>query len=304
MEIDKRCAPSKKYENGSCFSIDSLKKIANKYNENNSEKIKITDDKKTLVNNITNAFKNSCDNQICWLRVDIVKSINDEEIHDNTFRPIGPDKQYQWLSTSNINEVIEQYHAKYPEFLFLGAVPYDFYELNPLGIRNLNLKNLYKKGKTKIGLVINLDEHDQSGSHWVALYADLEKNQVYFFDSVGKKPGKKIKRFINKLVNFIYKNKKNVNIDIGKIINLIDYLKDKTKKNEYINKLTNMLSWIDIRYNNIQHQFKNSECGVYSINFIVRLVGGESFDNIINNITKDDKMNECRESYFRNVNIK
>ena len=25
----------------------------------------------------------------------------------------------------------------------------------------------------------------------------------------------------------------------------------------------------DIRYNKIQHQFKNTECGVYSINFII-----------------------------------
>jgi hypothetical protein len=58
----------------------------------------------------------------------------------------------------------------------------------------------------------------------------------------------------------------------------------------------------DIRYNHIQHQFNNSECGVYSINFIIRLVGGESFDSVINNITKDEEMNANRKIYFRNVN--
>ena len=56
----------------------------------------------------------------------------------------------------------------------------------------------------------------------------------------------------------------------------------------------------DIRYNKIQHQFKNTECGVYSINFIIRLVGGETFDEITNNILKDDFMNNCRNTYFRN----
>jgi hypothetical protein len=55
----------------------------------------------------------------------------------------------------------------------------------------------------------------------------------------------------------------------------------------------------DVRYNKIQHQFKNSECGVYSMNFIIRILEGDTFDDIINNITNDDKMNENRNIYFR-----
>ena len=47
---------------------------------------------------------------------------------------------------------------------------------------------------------MNLDEHYKKGSHWVALYADLSKYQVYYFDSVGKKPRKRIKKFINKII--------------------------------------------------------------------------------------------------------
>ena len=34
--------------------------------------------------------------------------------------------------------------------------------------------------KKKIGIVFNLDKHNQPGSHWVALYTDLKANQVYF----------------------------------------------------------------------------------------------------------------------------
>ena len=56
----------------------------------------------------------------------------------------------------------------------------------------------------------------------------------------------------------------------------------------------------DIKYNQIQHQFEDTECGVYSINFIVRLVGGETFTDITNNIKNDDFMNNCRKSYFKN----
>ena len=57
---------------------------------------------------------------------------------------------------------------------------------------------------------------------------------------------------------------------------------------------------MDLQYNQIQHQFGNSECGVYSINFILRLVKGELFESITKNITKDDDMNLNRKKYFIN----
>ena len=61
------------------------------------------------------------------------------------------------------------------------------------------------------------------------------------------------------------------------------------------------ISDFDIRFNNIQHQIENTECGVYSINFIIRLANGETFDSITNNITGDKEMNDCRTKYFNNV---
>ena len=139
-------------------------------------------------------------------------------------------------------------------------------------------------------MVINLDYHYQSGSHWVALYTDLKKNQIYFFDSFAKKPRKKIKKFINRLTKYLYK--KNYNDDLN-INNVLKKLEGGGKSNQIDN-----LTKFDIKYNNIQHQFKNSECGVYSINFIIRLVKGEGFDSITKDIMKDDEMNLCREVYF------
>ena len=66
----------------------------------------------------------------------------------------------------------------------------------------------------------------------------------------------------------------------------------KVKKNKYEEKL-------NVNYNKVRHQFKNSECGVYSVNFILRILKGETFDYICNNITSDDQINECRKFYFR-----
>jgi hypothetical protein len=299
---DERCAPSKKYENGSCYTIESLKKIASAFNaqkKNENKKITISNNKKELLEQLTNRIS-EC--QSCWLRTELIKNINDADI-DNTFRPVGPEKKTAWLSTTDINEVAEQYEDKYKDFVFLGAVPFDFMELDMLEINNLNLKKLEKDKKTQIGLVINLDEHNQNGSHWVALYANLLKNQIYFFDSVGDEPGKKIKWFVNKLTNYLYQRDNKTKIQVGGIMKIIKKIKNEETKKKYTLLLQDKLSGIDIRYNKKQHQFKDSECGIYSINFVVRLAGGESFDDITNNITKDEKMNLCRETYFRNVVI-
>ena len=73
--------------------------------------------------------------------------------------------------------------------------------------------------------------------------------------------------------------------------------------NNFINnnkKYIKNIDEFDINYNNIRHQFGGSECGVYSINFILRLLKGEEFNGIIKNITLDDEVNKCRKVYFQN----
>lgn len=307
MEPDEKCAPSKKFTDGSCFSLTSLRKIAENYNKRNQNKIDTSLGKKELVEELESKLSNKCNEQTCWLRLDFVKEMENPEIEENTFRPTGPRQKYEWLSTTHINDVVEQYQNVHKDFLFLGAVPLDFEELPVLGIGDINFNELERQGKHKIGLVINLDEHNQTGSHWVSLYTDLKKKQVYFFDSVGRKPVKKIRKFINKITKYLYMKKYNSRLPINDVIEKIKNVKggrekkeESIKSNEYIQNL--LSGGFDIRYNNIQHQFKNSECGVYSINFIVRLVSGESFDSVIHDIKKDDEMNENRKEYFRNVN--
>jgi hypothetical protein len=282
--MDEKCAPSKTYKDGSCFTLKSLKKIAESYNiKNPMNKIQITENKEELVKELESRMKNTCSDQTCWLRTDFVKAMNDEEIENDTFRPEGPNNKKEWLSTTDINKVVSQYQEKFKDFLFLGAVPADFLELEVLGIKDLDFHELNKEGKNKIGMVINLDESWKSGSHWVALYANLDKNQIYYFDSFGKKPYKRTKKFINKIFTYMYKNKFNKSPRINDIIKTSAKIKD-----------------FDVKYNSKQHQFNNTECGVYSMNFIIRLVRGETFNEITNNITKDAEMNKCRDSYFRN----
>jgi len=294
MNIDNKCAPSKKYVDGSCIPKDVLIKMAKKWNEiNKHHKITISQDKKYLVKQFEEKLSNKCTNQSCWFGLEFVKQLeNYSYLKDDIFLPEGPKGKYEWLSTSDIDNVINQYQTVHKDFLFLGAVPYDFDNLKFLGIHNLDFDELEKSGKHKIGMVINLDEHYKSGSHWVGLYTDLDKNQIYFFDSVGIKPRKRIKKFVNRITKYLYLKKYNKELDINHIV-------QHGSASKYIYTL---LNHFDIRYNHIQHQFKDSECGVYSIHFITRLVSGESFDSIIHNVIKDDVMNSFRKNYFININ--
>lgn len=301
-----KCAPGKTYENGSCFTQEALKKIAINYNKKNKNKIDINLSKPELVKELDDRLSNKCDEQTCWLRLDIAKAL-DEDIVDNTFRPEGPEKKYEWLSTTHINDVISQYQEVYDDFNFLGAVPLDFDNLPVLGIKKLNFEELINDGKTKVGLVINQDEHWKSGSHWVGLFIDFNKNAIYYFDSVGSPPLKLTKKFITRVVKFMYSRKYKEELSVNNVLKIFKNLKEvsQDKLNSFIDTkkyLKNLINEFDIRYNNIQHQFDNSECGVYSINFIINLAGGKSFEDVINNVTKDEVMNQNRKIFFRNVN--
>lgn len=283
----KKCAPSKKYEEGSCFTFEALIKIAKEYNKYNKDKIILDDikSKKELLTILKNKISNCGDNQLCWFKEKLFYNIDDDDILYNTFRPNGPIEKTKWLNTTNINKILYQYEYKYKDFIFLGAVPIDFEKINIHDIANINFDELIKNNKSKIGLVINLDEHWQSGSHWVAVYADIKNNQIYFFDSYATKPKKRIAKFMLKIALWCYyRNILNDTNNNYNIKNFFNYVK--------INDT------IDIRYNNIRHQYKNSECGVYSVNFILRLLKGDSFDTIIKEKTNDDNINTCRNVYF------
>ena len=70
-----------------------------------------------------------CKDQLCWMGSKVVKQTKDDDILKNTFRPNGPKKQFEWLSTKDIEDVMKQYEYKHKDFKFLGAMPSDFDEL-------------------------------------------------------------------------------------------------------------------------------------------------------------------------------
>lgn len=112
----------------------------------------------------------------------------------------------------------------------------------------------------KIGMVLNHDTTDEPGSHWVALLIDNNLKTIEYYDSVGDAPIYEIQLFINKL----------------------------KKHFVHYTLLTNKKT----------HQRENSECGVYSIYFLVQRVLGYSFRDVVDNIISDSSMEQYRSVIF------
>jgi hypothetical protein len=274
-EKDKRCAPSKQFDGTSCITLNYLISMAEAYNETEKNKIELYKNMETLNPEkykiyLLNEFSTKitkCKNQRCWMDQPFMAKLATNEETGNIFRPKGPKGKFEWLNTFNILDNLTQYEAVHKNFKFLGAVPIDFDELPGLGIKNLDMDKLYADGIRKIGIVFNLDEHDKGGSHWVAGFCDIDKKGVYFFDSYGIPPEKRIQKLLRRFAEYI---KKKFNL----------------KENQ-----------ITVDYNKNRHQFKNSECGVYSINFVEQMIK-QSFKDVTNNIIDDDTINKKRATYF------
>ena len=76
------------------------------------------------------------------------------------------------LSTDQINLIMKPY-----EPIYKGCVASD--EINNGILPQLNSKT------KKLAFVMNIDRHNQPGSHWVSVYIDNNKNRVEYYNSLG-----------------------------------------------------------------------------------------------------------------------
>lgn len=157
---------------------------------------------------------------------------------------------------------MKQYEKANKDFTFLGPIPSDCPTKINCELTNLDLMKLKKKNIHKIGIIYNLDVSSGEGTHWVAVYIDNVNNEINYYDSYGSKSIPLIHEFIKKLV-------------------------DKYEKNN-INPT--------IIYNDMRHQYGNSECGMYSMNFLLERLHGKTMYDISKMKIPDEKM-----LYLRNL---
>ena len=224
----KYCSPRADNNTYTCFSLTSLKKIANELNKTGGYQLNTSQEKKPLYFEIKAIMDNQipCKEDYCWLKNPIIQKLGDLELEYATFLPQKPKEwsanRYTWLSTLDIRNVLLQYEEKYPNFSFIGPVPIDFDTkkgkqcISP-ELCNIDVSDLITQGKKLVGIVFNQDKHNMPGSHWVSLFVDLTKGGIYYFDSVGKLPKKEV-------VDLMIRLKKQANQCIFKGILPIDDL--------------------------------------------------------------------------------
>jgi hypothetical protein len=179
----------------------------------------------------------------------------------------------QWLDSNNIQDVMKQYEETYPHFKFYGANPIDFAAPDPYDkeaaaqnkclnddICKLNLQDLLKRGKTHLGFVYNLDPSNKGGSHWIASFTDIPGHKTYYFDSYGIKPPPQIARFMRSLT-----------------------LQDPQMK---------------LQFNAHRFQYGDTECGMYSLYFLIRMLEGDDFKKFCKRAPTDADMLALRKWLF------
>jgi len=186
----------------------------------------------------------------------------------------------EWLSSTDIINVLRQYEATYPAFKFLGPSPTDYYFMETptqcvwRDLCQFNLKQQLAQGKTKFGIVFNIDPHDLPGSHWVALFVDATKRQIRFFDSTGDEIHKDILKFALEV--------QRQSRALGKEY-AFDLKEDQTHP--------------------LEHQYGDTECGMYVLFFIITMLRNqrdvyhEVFKNKHRKIP-DKAMEKLRHTYF------
>jgi hypothetical protein len=280
-----KCAPHLEFENGSCIPLELLIEMAKAYNKFHesykSKQIKLNskldtlypdDYKKYLLLEFKTRFEGDQKDWINSKYLELMSEEHKDHLENKVFRPDGPQGRFDWLSTIDINQVLYQYEEKYQDFKFLGAVPMDFMDLDYLPFKKLNFEDLESEGIKRIGVIFNTDKSTGRGKHWISLFSDLNKGQIYYSDSMGTRQTKEVNEFMKQIEKYLSEKKK--------------------------------LTDLDIRYNKTQHQKGNSECGVYSINFILRLLKGKTFDRLTRKRLTDNQVNKCRIKYFGKMNKK
>lgn len=276
------CAPDREGNKLTCYTKEDLVFLADSYNKKRApdRQIPLTLPKAQLWKAINSRLKNECTNEWCWLEKDFVPAPYAKKIVNETFRPEMPEdwkgNPFEWLTTVDIKKIMKQYEKKYPNFLFIGPVPVDCPTAITCPLSGLDVSVLVDRlGKTKLGVIYNLDPHDKPGSHWVAMYADFRQGKIFYFDSVGIAPPKPIRAFLGNLKASIEK----WNAREGRNVP------------------------VEVMANRTRFQYGSSECGVFSMYFIISNLNGEGFQPQPHKIS-DKMMNQLRKVLYRPPNNK
>ena len=273
------CSPKDKKDinDFSCYTSKSLLKLKDLWNVRHPDAKIVSTDSKEVHRMLSEHLKDICHKESCWIRQKKEFGSFTSEMTDS-FAPESP-KEWkknpnEWLSSVDIMKVMKQYEKAYKCFEFIGPSPIDFDTVKWKGecvwdeLCKFKLDQQIKRGKTKIGIIFNTDPHDKPGQHWISMFVNILKKRIFFFDSTGDPPPPEILAFVKKIQ------------DQG--LRLQPPLHFTFDNNE-----------------GVEHQYGNTECGIYSLFFIVHMLEDKFTGHYLKtHIIKDKYMETFRNIYF------
>lgn len=204
--------------------------------------------------------KTGCTTESCTLKK--VGLLADAE---DRFRPAGPWNNKNWLNNSDIDEVLEQYVAKFPRF---KHIPFQMRDFADQGgeLARVAWPEVSKKYDA-LACVLNTDLSSGSGEHWTPIFVDFRNGTVEYFDSAGQTPHKEFTDFVVKVAHELSQSGR---------------------------------KFRDVILTQVDHQHKNTECGVYSLYYIISRLHGVPYTAFTERRVPDELMEAFRKSLFRN----
>lgn len=176
--------------------------------------------------------------------------------------PVGPHDSNDLLNNFNIDEVLKLYTRKYPNYHHIPFRMIDFKvtETNWFNSRKkdqtltfLNPKeHITDRSKDCCGVVLNTDYSNGRGKHWFCLFFDFRNiNHITleYFNSSGNMPPQEVHVYLVALKRKVY----------------MEYPKSECTIETVSNK---------------QIQYSETECGVYSLYYIISRLEGHSLEEI------------------------
>ena len=274
------CSTSVKNKHYTCYSDTELYKLRDIWNARHPDRPIKTKKTKDIWDKLKEYYSTICNKESCWVRK-MVKNTKLEKELLEAFAPESPKNweknPNEWLSSIDIIQVMNKYEKEYKCFNFLGPSPidYDTHKINNICVWeelcHFKLSQQIKEGYTKIGVIFNLDPHYKGGSHWVSLFINVKKKIIFFFDSTGEPIPKHIEKFVNTVI-------------------------------EQGNALSSPIKFKFDQNYPVEHQYGNTECGVYSLFFIIYMLQDKINGQYLKTHIIKDKYIENFRNVFYNKN--